>query len=73
MKNKVLIATIIFLLSIWSSAAWADNNNFNVNDDMQMDLRYDWIVNATINDSNYLAYPGSTLKPPNAINRHLQA
>jgi hypothetical protein len=62
-SNRVLALTLFLFLAGFSHRADAGSINFDINSDVEMDLRYDWVINVKVNNSNYLSYPGSTLKP----------
>ncbi len=49
-------------LSALPAKAW-QVIDFDVNSDIEMDRRYDFIIDVKFADTNYLNYPGSTLKP----------
>lgn len=63
MNKGVFIVIVSILLLIFPGQAHADGLTFDVNSDVEMDLRYDWTIDAKVIDSNYLSYPGSKLKP----------
>lgn len=62
-KKNVLSAVLMLLFATVPIQAWAISNSFDVNSDAQIDLRYDYSMDIIVNNSNYLSYPDSTLKP----------
>jgi len=63
MRRNIFIVFICILLIVFGGKAWAGDTPFDVNSDTEMDLRYDWTVDVKVNNTNYLGYPGSKLKP----------
>jgi hypothetical protein len=63
MRKDICTAVLILLLIAFPSQSRAAGNTFDVNSDAQIDLRYDYSLDIIINNSNYLSYPNSTLKP----------
>jgi hypothetical protein len=61
--NLIFTVMISLLLSSLSPFAWANSSDFDINSDAEMDLRYDWVITVKVDNSNYLSYPKSTLKP----------
>jgi hypothetical protein len=62
MKNISLLITFVLLMIFWTVTTQAASS-FNVNDDKQIDLYFDFSMDILVKNSNYLSYPGSTLKP----------
>lgn len=62
-NGLILLLTICLFSAVSPCRAVASNLTFDVNSDVEMDLRYDWVINVKVENSNYLSYPGSTLKP----------
>lgn len=61
-KSILSVFTIVFL-GIAALPAMAFDQNFDINNDWEMDRRYDWVIDVKVIDTNYLNYSGSKLNP----------
>jgi hypothetical protein len=68
-SNKIaLILLAIFVINLFplecmSQDQNSSNLNFDVNDIIEMDLRYDWVIDIKVSEGDYLNYTGCKLNP----------
>jgi hypothetical protein len=63
-NNRLVILIAIIIASAVCPRVSANNLDFDINSDYEMDRRYDWTMDVKVtNAKNYLNYAGSRLKP----------